>query len=329
MLAKYKIDFTRLVRIMRSNKAIAEDRNRAEEDFESLGTLRRQEKQTRGRSGGAILMYHRINDTTFDPWRLSVSLANFEDHLRILSKQRVVPLSQIETEPGAVAITFDDGYCDFLQNALPLLEKYKVPATLFYPVGASAGLEFWWDRLEHHYRAIRATAPHQVNRAAIAALGAKLRSLHPAEVEKTLKSFHAVHPPERQACESHRMLTVDELRRVAQSPFVEIGAHTCNHPCLPSLTREEQEQEIQTSKDWLEGVLDRPVTSFSYPYGAHDDITVEVVAGAAFKRACIVGGGLVRAGTDRLRLPRLMVRDFGRTGFRLQLSCWRALRWLA
>ncbi len=48
-----------------------------------------------------------------------------------------------------VAITFDDGYADNLYDALPLLEKHGLPATVFVCTGpVTQGAEFWWDTLE-------------------------------------------------------------------------------------------------------------------------------------------------------------------------------------
>jgi peptidoglycan/xylan/chitin deacetylase (PgdA/CDA1 family) len=37
--------------------------------------------------------------------------------------------------PGAVLLTFDDGYRDNLENALPILRRYEYPAVLFVPIG--------------------------------------------------------------------------------------------------------------------------------------------------------------------------------------------------
>jgi peptidoglycan/xylan/chitin deacetylase (PgdA/CDA1 family) len=86
----------------------------------------------------SVLAYH----------SLSVSLAEtailpeiFEEHVRYLRKHGVafVTLEQVvawrrgtgKLPKKATAITFDDGYADFETAALPLLEKYKIPVTLF------------------------------------------------------------------------------------------------------------------------------------------------------------------------------------------------------
>lgn len=105
----------------------------------------------------AILMYHRIADTDFDPWRLSVSPSHFAAHLEII-RQLANPMSLPELATAqrarkvphrALVITFDDGYADNLHNAKPLLEQYSIPATVFVVSGAlDADRELWWDELE-------------------------------------------------------------------------------------------------------------------------------------------------------------------------------------
>ncbi|MFV1985536.1 MAG: polysaccharide deacetylase family protein, partial [Thiohalomonadales bacterium] len=87
--------------------------------------------------GIRILMYHRIaNFTSYD--QLVVTPARFEQQMSYLHKHyRVISLSQAIDElkkgniQSGVVVTFDDGYLDNLQNALPILKKYNISATIF------------------------------------------------------------------------------------------------------------------------------------------------------------------------------------------------------
>lgn len=107
--------------------------------------------------GGLILLYHRVIEGIFDPFRLSVTPKHFAEHLEVL-KQFTHPNSLRglvqNIRDGAplnrmVAITFDDGYTDNLTNVKPLLENYNIPATVFVATGfLEKGREFWWDELE-------------------------------------------------------------------------------------------------------------------------------------------------------------------------------------
>ena len=109
-------------------------------------------------------MYHRICQETCDPWAITVAPADFAEQLAVLAETRAaVDLaafgsSDTYTRRGTrLAVTFDDGYVDNLETALPILERYELPATLFV-VGNAIGRrrEFWWDALQ---RAILESGP--------------------------------------------------------------------------------------------------------------------------------------------------------------------------
>ncbi|BAK35722.1 hypothetical protein MLP_27080 [Microlunatus phosphovorus NM-1] len=113
---------------------------------------------------GGILMYHRICQESCDPWAITVAPTDFADQMAVLAEARaVVDLAAFSgsaayTRSGAqLAVTFDDGYVDNLETALPILERYEIPATMFV-VGNAIGRrrEFWWDALQ---RAILESGP--------------------------------------------------------------------------------------------------------------------------------------------------------------------------
>lgn len=91
--------------------------------------------------GIRILMYHRVaNHSNYD--QLVVSLEHFEQQMAYLQKKcRVISLEQAIKElkegnvQSGVVVSFDDGYLDNLQNALPILKKYNIPATIFVTTG--------------------------------------------------------------------------------------------------------------------------------------------------------------------------------------------------
>src|SRR5688572_26942802 len=71
---------------------------------------------------------------------IDISPERFEAHLQWLSKRKeqVVPLRKFlsaSEKKNLIAITFDDGFRDNLTVALPLLEKYELPMTLFVAAG--------------------------------------------------------------------------------------------------------------------------------------------------------------------------------------------------
>ncbi|MBA3433867.1 MAG: polysaccharide deacetylase family protein [Actinobacteria bacterium] len=90
-----------------------------------------------------VLMYHKVNDLWPNP--TTVPTAVFDEQMSLLGELRYQPvpleavldhyLREASLPRGAVLLTFDDGYRDNLENALPILRKYGYPAVLFVPIG--------------------------------------------------------------------------------------------------------------------------------------------------------------------------------------------------
>jgi peptidoglycan/xylan/chitin deacetylase (PgdA/CDA1 family) len=90
-----------------------------------------------------VLMYHKVNDRPAN--RLSVPTGVFDEqlgHLRdagyaVVSLDAVLDhyVAGVPLPPRAVLITFDDGYRDNLEHALPVLRRYGYPAVVFVPIG--------------------------------------------------------------------------------------------------------------------------------------------------------------------------------------------------
>lgn len=95
-------------------------------------------------------MYHSVADNPKDPH--AVHPDEFSAQMAyIAAKYRVVDLligiaelRQWRYLVNTVALTFDDAYVDFLENAVPVLKRYNLPATLFVPTGL-LGKTAEWD----------------------------------------------------------------------------------------------------------------------------------------------------------------------------------------
>lgn len=97
-----------------------------------------------------ILGYHSISDNPRDPW--SVSKQNFLSQMQWLRKNNfsVVSLGELlkdvkqnRNRRRTVTLTFDDGYVDFLENAVPILKSFGFHATVFVPAGMIGGRSEW------------------------------------------------------------------------------------------------------------------------------------------------------------------------------------------
>jgi peptidoglycan/xylan/chitin deacetylase (PgdA/CDA1 family) len=100
----------------------------------------------------AVLMYHSVSPSTEpDPHRIRVSPALLDRHLRLLRRLglRGVPLAGLLAAQergeaaGLVGLTFDDGYADFVEHALPVLARHGATATLYVVAGLLGGRNDW------------------------------------------------------------------------------------------------------------------------------------------------------------------------------------------
>jgi peptidoglycan/xylan/chitin deacetylase (PgdA/CDA1 family) len=107
---------------------------------------------------------------------------------------------------------------------------------------------------------------------------------------------------------TEHMIDYDQLQRLADRPdTVELGAHTVTHPRLDELSLSEVEREVSASKLRLEQLLGRPVTSFAYPYGAHDRQVRQAVIAAGFNSAAAVKNALSHREDDPWAIARWTV----------------------
>src|SRR6266568_4934854 len=87
-----------------------------------------------GSAKSAILTFHSL-DTSGSV--LSIAPERFRDQMEWLAGSgiRVAPLAELRNDSESIALTFDDGFRNFLQHGLPILEKYRLPATVFVVTG--------------------------------------------------------------------------------------------------------------------------------------------------------------------------------------------------
>jgi len=89
---------------------------------------------------------------------------------------------------------------------------------------------------------------------------------------------------------------------------MDIGAHTRNHPCLPELTAEKAQAEIEGSRKDIESNLGVRTLAFSYPYGAYNDFVMGIAEKVGYCVSCSVEEGLNHPATPPHALRRVEIR---------------------
>lgn len=234
----------------------------------------------------------------------------------------------------AAAVTFDDGYADNAEVALPVLQAASLPATFFVSAGFLDGACMWND---HVIEALRRFDAPSIDLSALGlgrvAVGDNRQRR--AAIDRTLAAIKHRTPAERQRCveqvleaadaapASGLMMRPEQLRRLVEAGMA-VGGHTVTHPILTRLQPQQAQREIAEGKERLEQITGRPVELFAYPNGVpgqdYDATHVALVRRCGFRAAVSTAWGAAARGADPYQLPRFTPWDRGRLRFGLRLA---------
>lgn len=295
----------------------------------------------------STLIYHRVLAAP-DPLLPGVpDVATFERHMRLLKRFfRVLPLSEAVrrlregTLPGrALCISFDDGYADNAELALPVLARHGLPATFFIATAYLDGGQMWNDDVIDYVR--RAPSGRlDFSLAGCGSLPGDTTAQKRQAIEQVLMQLKYLPFAERQtmavrlapAGPRRLMMRPDQVRQLLAAGM-ELGAHTHRHPILAALPDADAYADIAEGKAALEAITGQRATLFAYPNGKPDlDYTarhVEMVRELGFDAALSTVAGTAGPDSDPWQLPRYTPwqQDSPRFLLRLALSRYReALR---
>lgn len=245
-----------------------------------------------------ILMFHRVlaeklitEPNTYTTFGTLISQEYLERILSYLVENgfRFVTVSELINEnemDKLVALTFDDGYSDNFEFALPSLQKFNATAT-FFPI-VKPCIENTVLPLDIYYECVDRTEMTKQERID-SIFGNKKKEFYWSEPniqEMFLRNnFHKTIPVQSRVS----YLESNQLKILADKGF-EIGSHSMTHSIFTAnyMNEDKMNFELKESKKQLEAITGKPVDSFCFPSGYYNYKAMELAKEAGYKSACLI-----------------------------------------
>ncbi len=295
-----------------------------------------------------VLIFHRVLPQPDPLFPDEVDAARFDQMLGwVKSWFNVLPLDEAARRmregslpARAAALSFDDGYADNHDVALPLLQKHGLPCSFFVATGFLDGGRMWNDTL---IESVRLSNQLMLDLRGLTDARGEDLGQHPlgdtagrrAALGALIERVKYLPPEPRQACvdaiaSRAEISPPDDLMmssgqvRALRGAGMQIGAHTVSHPILAKLDERQAADEIGRSRDALQALLGEKVGLFAYPNGKPGtdylpDVHPALVRELGFDAAVSTRWAAARTGDDAFQIPRFTPWDRGRTRFGLRL----------
>lgn len=274
-------------------------------------------------------------------------LAYFKKHYNFVTAAQLIDAYENGTElpPKSLLLTFDDAYLDHYTCAFPLLDEYNAQGLLFVPVKAIMNHEVLIVNKIHHVLAVcdkdinglvkqlkGLLAPYEgkdgvqtfeyyFDKLAVAnRFDCKevifIKRLLQVELQEPVRYaiinqlFKQYVSTDEGAFSRELYMSNDQLKCMQRNGMI-IGSHGYDHFWLGSLPKEEQLLELTKSVDFLKGLgVDMNTLSIGYPYGSHNEDTLDIARGFGFKLGFTTVVDVASTACDALTIPRLDTNDF-------------------
>lgn len=252
-----------------------------------------------------LAMYHSVSEApirNWGPWQYSITSEDFAKQLSMINKKyTVISVDEMfkwlaEGEPIArncIILTFDDAYCDFKSEALPILEKYDFPATVYVPTrllnSNKAPFEYRLATELHKRDELNVTVDgFTVNTSlrtqkevvsTYSNIRTKFKSSSIKRRENLLEKIEMNSKP------TNIILNPQDVKELGTHPLVTVGGHGHGHIPFTALSSERQKINIENCQERLTELLGEPPKHFSFPYGSFNDSAIQAVREAGFETA--------------------------------------------
>jgi peptidoglycan/xylan/chitin deacetylase (PgdA/CDA1 family) len=204
-------------------------------------------------------------------------------------------------------MTFDDGYRDNYEYALPLFDELKVPFTVYITNSFPDKKAFlWWyileDIIQTNNTILLSNGDKYISNTknekekAFLQLRSLVLKLNQTNLQEEFKKLFYNYGIDFTSYNDNLCLSWNMVHEMSNSSYCTIAAHTMNHKTLNQLSDTELEYEILFGKKSLEKEIGKPVKHFSYPFGTFNEVgsrEVEFIKSYGFDTAAYSFGGNV------------------------------------
>jgi peptidoglycan/xylan/chitin deacetylase (PgdA/CDA1 family) len=286
------------------------------------------------RDGLTVVLYHRVVDPSgiedMDPDMIDATPAEFDVQMKYLREhfQPVTIDEVLETKlagrrlpPDSVLVSFDDGYRDNYEHAMPILQKYGMKGLFFVTTGHLTERRlFWWEHLNLLVRKSQQSAAHlnypapeDLDLSTAAGKSRAVRRLNrivkdhfDLDLDRFIAGVAAACGvdwgyDQARALADRALMTWDQVKEMRRAGMG-IGSHTHSHRVLQTLPAADLAAELRESRKTLEAHLGEPVTTIAYPVG-------KPISEAAPVRQAVADAGYQLGFTTKPGINRMVPTD--------------------
>lgn len=217
-----------------------------------------------------------------------------------------------------IALTFDDGYKDNVTTAIPVLNRYSIPVTVFCTMDSLDGKPLWFQEVF--------TKIHQLSRLqpslrldwidqeialdncwkAIELVAGTCKNLTIDELQQRIASIEvpASGAESNDSPPLEEMMSWDDLAGLKAFPLVTVGAHTCSHWNLTRLNDDDLKHELDVPLARIRDFMDMDKVMIAYPNGRYDDRVLQAVEEAGYSAGFITHRGTNTSDTPKFQYHR-------------------------
>jgi len=292
-------------------------------------------KRLRGKA--VVLTYHRVMPSSqaencqSNPG-IIVHSHNFTKHLELLVELfHIIPLDEFSAcmasggkfQDKSCLITFDDGWIDNYEHALPQLKERHIPVAIFLPFNyIGCELMFWQEELnlrlgilaasksesDHDFITHLTGVKSDIKSEDIGSYISQLKKKDYDEIDKTLETLREHQKNMRLPLHYNRYLNWNQVSAM-QKAGVDFQSHSISHRILPKLDPETIDDELANSRRLLEPRLGSSVDAIAYPNGDSSPLVQSLAEKNGYQLGFTTDKGYVDKNTNAYAIPRINIHN--------------------